>query len=284
MVKFLIALNKLFPPVVHPFNLNNDNVKTYAEWQYEKGGETIKNYLKFTTPEEMFQNKTVLDIGCGAGGKSLYYASLGAKHVYGVDVLPSYKEESEKLANDLGFADKFSFLACDAKKMPYEDDFFDTVIMNDAMEHVACPEDVLTEIIRVLKPGGRLYVNFPPYNHPFGAHLSDAIYIPWVHLLFREKTLIKGYKQLVSPLADGEKRIKFRISEKDGNEYFSYINKMTLKRFKKILKKLDIEPVYYEEIPLRRFLALPAKLPLFKEMFVKMAVCVIEPPSDKVDK
>ena len=276
MEKFLIALNKLFPPVVHPFNLNNENIKTYSRWQYEKGAQTIENYTQFASPEEMFKDKTVLDIGCGAGGKSLYYASLGASHVYGVDILPSYKEESEALAKELGFSDKFSFLACDAQNMPYESGFFDTVIMNDAMEHVACPEAVLTEILRVLKPGGRLYINFPPYNHPFGAHLSDAIFIPWVHMFFGEKTLINSYKKLVSPLPDGEKRIKFRISTKDGKEYFSYINKMTLKRFKSILKKLGIEPVYYKEIPLRAFLTIAAKLPAAKEMFVKMAVCVIE--------
>ena len=51
---------------------------------------------------------------------------------------------------------------------------------------------------------------------------------------------------------------------------------MTIKRFKKILKKLEITPVYYKEMPLRSFLSPLAKLPFFKEMFVKMAVCVIE--------
>ena len=55
-----------------------------------------------------------------------------------------------------------------------------------------------------------------------------------------------------------------------------YINKMTLSRFKKMLKKLGVTPVYYKEIPLRKFLTPLAKLPLTKEMFVKMAVCVIE--------
>lgn len=276
MVGLLLSLNKLFPKVVHPFNLNNDNTKTYAHWQFEKGENTILNYLDYTGTDEMFEGKTVLDIGCGAGGKSLYYAKCGASHVYGVDVVAEYEQESAALAKELGLTDKFTFLLCDAKSMPYEDNFFDTVIMNDAMEHVDCPEEILREIKRVLRPGGKVYINFPPYNHPFGAHLSDAINIPWVHMFFSEKTLIKSYKKLVSSLPDGERRIKFRISEKNGKEYFSYINKMTLKRFKKILKSENITPVYYNEIPLRKILTIPARLPLFKEMFVKMAVCIIE--------
>ena len=70
-MSFLIKINKLFKPVVHPFNLNNDGVKTYAMWQFEKGEDTIKNYLGFSDKKDMFEGKTVLDIGCGAGGKSL---------------------------------------------------------------------------------------------------------------------------------------------------------------------------------------------------------------------
>ncbi len=276
-MSFLLKINKLFKPVIHPFNLNNDGVKTYAMWQFEKGADTIKNYMGCATKEEMFKGKTVLDIGCGAGGKSLYYITLGAKHVYGVDVVASYKEESEALAKSLNLSEHFTFVHANAKKLPYPDNSFDTIIMNDAMEHVGEPEEVLKEVLRVLTKGGRVYINFPPYNHPFGAHLSDAINIPWVHLFFSEKTLIRDYKALVKNLPDGESRINFRISkDENGKEYFSYINKMTIKRFKRILNKLNIKPVYYTEMPLRSIVAPLAKLPVLKEMFVKMAVCVIE--------
>ncbi len=276
-MSLLIKINKLFKPVVHPFNLNNDGVKTYAMWQFEKGEDTIKNYLGYTNKEEMFKGKDILDIGCGAGGKSLYYITLGANHVYGVDVVESYKEESETLARKLNLENEFTFICADAKSLPYPDNSFDTIIMNDAMEHVGEPEEVLKEVLRVLKKGGKVYINFPPYNHPFGAHLSDAIFIPWVHLFFSEKTLIRDYKELVKDLPDGKSRINFRISkDENGKEYFSYINKMTIKRFKNILKNLNITPSYYNEMPLRNFLAPLAKLPVLKEMFVKMAVCVIE--------
>ena len=77
--KILKSINPLFPKQVHPFNLQNEGNKTYAEWQFEKGANTIAFYTQKYTPEEMFKDKYVLDMGCGAGGKSLYYASLGAK-------------------------------------------------------------------------------------------------------------------------------------------------------------------------------------------------------------
>lgn len=273
--KILLALNRLFKAPVHPFNLQNDGVKSYAMWQFEKGAETIKFYLKNCSADEMFQGKTIADIGCGAAGKTLYYASLGAKKVYGVEILEKYKSEADALAEKLGFADKFQFIAADAAALPFPDNSIDTLIMNDAMEHVDRPEEVLSEVLRVLSPGGRLYVNFPPYHHPFGAHLSDAIYIPWVHLFFPEKVLIETYKHLVSPLPDGKDRIQFRIAG-DKDQYFSYINHMTVKRFEKILAKQKLTPAYLKYEPLRSFFAPFTRLPILREMFIKMVVCVIE--------
>lgn len=276
-VSLLKTVNRLFPLPQHPFNLQNDGVKTYAEWQFEKGRDTVAFYLQYTDLSEMFEGKNVLDIGCGAAGKTLFYASCGVEHITGMDIVPYYREEAETLAQKLGLADRFTFVLGDAAATDFEEHSFDTIIMNDAMEHVDEPEKVLSECLRILKPGGRLYINFPPYDHPYGAHLSDVIGIPWVHRFFTEKTLISGYKELVSSLPDGQSRIDFRISKREnGEEYFSYINHMSIRRFRGILKKLKLSPVYLREVPLRSFLRPLAKFALTKEAFVKMVVCVIE--------
>ncbi len=275
-VKALLFLNKFFKLPLHPFNMQNDGTKTYSMWQYEKGIDTIKFYLEFCSKDEMFKDKDILDVGCGAAGKSLYYLSQGAKSVTGMDVVESYEKEAYDLQEKLGLSG-FKFVTGDAANTNFEDNTFDSIIMNDAMEHVDKPKEVLEEVYRILKPGGRLYVNFPPYNHPFGAHLSDAIGIPWVHLFFSDKTLIKGYKQLVKNLPDGENRIKFRISEdKYGNEYFSYINKMTIKRFNALLKDTSFVKKYYKEVPLRDAFKTFSSKKIFKDCLVKMVVAVLE--------
>ncbi len=275
--KLLLFFNQFFKAPVHPFNLQNEGVMTYAEWQFEKGEDTIALYLKNYTTDEMFRDKVVVDIGCGAAGKSLYYASCGAKEVIGVDILEKYREEAEGLAKSLQLQDRFRFIAADATMLPFEPDTIDTIIMNDAMEHVDRPEAILEEALRVLKPGGRLYVNFPPYNHPFGAHLKDAIFIPWVHLFFSEKVQIEAYRHLVAPLPDGQERIDFRISAReDGTEYFSYLNHMSTRRFNRILKKLGLTPAYYSHEPLRPCFKAIRNLPVCRELFLKMVVCVLE--------
>ena len=278
----LMMLNRLFKAPVHPFNLQKKEGKSYALWQYEKGGETLKFFQKKYTQNMMLKNKTVVDIGCGPAGKSLYFASHGAKKVYGVDMLEQYKKESMKLAEKLGVKDRFEFVSCDSTRLPFPDGFADTIILNNTMEHLAEPEKSLMEMERILSKNGRIYINFPPYYHPSGAHLTDAVFIPWVHLLFSDKVLIEAYKKLVSGLPDGESRIKFRISKRDdGTEYFSYINKMTVKRFRQIVKELDMKPVYYEEVPLRPYLLLLARIPVIKEMFIRTVVCVFEKKNER---
>lgn len=277
MTKLLLAVNRLFPLPVHPFNLQNEGKQSYAMWQYERGENTIAFYRERYTTEEMFCGKTVLDIGCGAAGKTMYYASQGVEKIVGMDIVPHYKDEAEALAQELGFSDRFEFVVGDAAQADFPDNTFDTIIMNDAMEHVDRPDLVLAEARRILKPGGRLYVNFPPINHPFGAHLSDLIGMPWVHLFFREDTLIAAYKELCKTVPDGADRIAFRISRNEqGKEYFSYINHMTIKRFDGLRANAGMNQVYYREVPLRGFLTPLARCPGLKECFVKMVVCVFE--------
>ena len=186
-----------------------------------------------------------------------------------------YEEEAYSLQNELGLTG-FTFKVEDAANMSFSDSSFDTIIMNDAMEHVAEPEKVLNEVYRVLKPGGKLYVNFPPYNHPFGAHLSDVIGIPWVHLFYSDKTLISAYKKLIKGLPDEKDRLSFRISQNEnGEEYFSYINKMTIPRFKKYVSETKFKCDYYAEIPLRKFLKPLSKIKFTKDCFTKMVVAVL---------
>lgn len=274
LIKFT---NKIFPPVVHPFNLQNDGVKTYAEWQYEKGADTVQFFAGKYPSAVMFEGKRVLDMGCGAAGKSLYYASMGAAHVTGVEIVAHYEAEALALAEKLGLRDRFTFHLGSADALPFADGSFDTIIMNDFMEHTSDPEATLKEALRLLAPDGRIYINFPPYGHPYGAHMSDLLNMPWVHCFFSEHSLCLAYRELAETVPDGEQRVEFRMKQKENGKWeIAYINKMSLRRFKGILQKLNVQPEYYEEAPLRSFLKVLAKCPVTREKFVRMAVCVIK--------
>ena len=156
------------------------------------------------------------------------------------------------MAEEKNLSDRAEFLTADATALPFPDDYFDVIIANDVMEHVAQPEAVLREAYRVLKPGGRFFTNFPPYYHPYGAHLSDVIGIPWVHAFFSEPVLIEAYRELVKNLPDAEMRLRLRLGDPETNRTrITYINRMTIKRFRQIVEASPFKIAHWRLVPLR---------------------------------
>ena len=105
------------------------------------------------------QGEQILDIGCGAGVDTILAAlSIGPKgSVVGVDIVPEMiaRAESNLQMMDL---DNVDFQNTSGEKLPFADDTFDVVISNGVINLIPDKEAVLSEIIRVLKPAGRLMV------------------------------------------------------------------------------------------------------------------------------
>jgi SAM-dependent methyltransferase len=89
----------------------------------------------------------LLDVGCGTKP----YRSLFKVEGYrGLDI-------DSPITRERGIADDLY----DGKQFPYQGDSFDAVLCNQVLEHVFNPDDFLTEINRVLKPGGKLLLTVP---------------------------------------------------------------------------------------------------------------------------
>jgi ubiquinone/menaquinone biosynthesis C-methylase UbiE len=272
-VETLILLNRFFKKPVHPFNLEDEGKKTFAEWGFEKAGRVNNYYLPEIDLFKEIQDKRILDMGAGSGGKTVYYALNGAEHVTGVDINKDFIKQATDFASSKN-ARNIEFICAGSDKMPFRDNYFDLCIMNDVIEHILNPEAVLSEIIRILKPQGKLFINSPPYFHPYGAHLSDLIGIPYVHLLFPEEVLINAYRRLALNTKSFEKRVNLRFGIVNNKERITYINRMTVSRFEKIMQnQKQLKTMNYKLIPLKdsgRFLL---KTP-FRELFTRMLVYV----------
>ena len=109
----------------------------------------------------------VLDLGCGRGRHmhGLYWHELGLDCV-GLDLswqdckaaldgffdLPPPEGDAPRSAN---------FTAGDAAHLPFPDQSFDRIICSEVLEHIPDVEAALSEINRILKPGGRLAISVP---------------------------------------------------------------------------------------------------------------------------
>ena len=103
------------------------------------------------------EGKTVLEIGCGRGiGTELILERLGAAKVIATD----YDEDMLRRARKrLGHydAERLEVKAADATALKYEDQAFDAVFNFAAIHHIPVWQTAISEIHRVLRPGGRFY-------------------------------------------------------------------------------------------------------------------------------
>lgn len=92
----------------------------------------------------------ILDLGCGAGA-SIFYLEREGFDVYGCDISQAALDRCKEKFPSVGF-----WLA-DAKLLPYRDEKFDCVIDICCLQHVDDLDAALSQVHRVLKPGGRLF-------------------------------------------------------------------------------------------------------------------------------
>jgi SAM-dependent methyltransferase len=114
----------------------------------------VANPLRLRRPA---RGERVVDVGSGAGLDSFLAArQVGPDgHVIGVDMTPEMLEKSRATAAELGLA-HVEFREGLAEALPVEDGWADVVISNGVINLCADKHAVLTEIRRVLKPGGWL--------------------------------------------------------------------------------------------------------------------------------
>ena len=99
-----------------------------------------------------FASKNILEVACGCGEFSIA-ASEFAASVHAIDLDDSRLLPKAKMVNDLHFQ------IMDAADMTYEDKSFDTVVMYNAVGHLATiVEDVFDECLRVLKDEGSILI------------------------------------------------------------------------------------------------------------------------------
>lgn len=120
----------------------------------------LKRIASFhTLPEDPM----ILDLGSGVGNFVVACRNQGLR-AFGVE--PDRIGQNSSVTA-LGIAsrrlDSAPFAAAVGEQLPFADSTFDLVVMDQVIEHVANQKCVLTEALRVLKPGGALYVACPNY-------------------------------------------------------------------------------------------------------------------------
>lgn len=96
----------------------------------------------------------VLDVGCGIGGASRFFATERGWKIDGIDLTPEYIDVAGRLSRRVGLGDSVSYRVASAIELPFPDASFDGAYMIHVGMNIPDKKGVFGEVRRVLKPDG----------------------------------------------------------------------------------------------------------------------------------
>lgn len=204
--------------------------------------------------------KEILDYGCGTGWQTVALARNGAKYVLGLDTNQRALKKAQDLVRHLGMIGQIELT--DKLESRFKDRF-DIVISQNSMEHFGDPVKVLEEMKSALNKDGAILITFgPPWFAPYGHHMPFPIKIPWVNIMFSERTVMNV-------------RAHFR---NDGATKFEEVeaglNKMTVAKFERIVSDNGMK-IQYKRYDCIKGINFLGKLPLIRELFINLVSCAL---------
>jgi ubiquinone/menaquinone biosynthesis C-methylase UbiE len=157
---------------------------------------TVEQVREMLRRAELCPVGEVLEIGCGVGAVSAFLARECGVHVVGIDQDPAQVESARKMR---GENDRLRFSPGDASHMAFADDSYDLVLTVNVLHHVPEWRAAVTNIARVLRPGG-CYL------------WMDMVFPRWVLGLFRPVTRNYGlytHKEITTAFEDAGLRPRF---------------------------------------------------------------------------
>ena len=127
--------------------------KSWERYVYMNRFCTIINFTKKHLP----MNSAIVDVGSAQGNFSLTLAKSGYE-VYGVDIRPSFISYAKLKATEEEKSN-VEWICSDAKNLPFQSNFADSVLLLEILEHTRLPEKMVEEACRILKKGGYLIVS-----------------------------------------------------------------------------------------------------------------------------
>ena len=144
-------VNHLFKKVSSNYDLMNDlmSVGVHRLWK------------QFTVASSrVAANNQVLDLASGSGDLAICFSKVvGSKgKVIMTDINPAMLELGRNKVIDKGYSNNIEFEIVNAEQLPFADNSFDNVSMAFGLRNVTYKDKVLSEALRVLKPGANFQV------------------------------------------------------------------------------------------------------------------------------
>lgn len=234
---------------------------------FEKGSVENKKFWHRFGRKPDFNNKVVLDFGCGHGSLCVDIAKNNIKSIIGIDL----NDELLKFANVnlkknfSSLENKISFEKKDILKSNF-DQKFDLIVSKDTFEHSENLPEILDKFYDILNNHGKVFTGFGPlYNSYNGDHGRTQLKLPWLHALLPDSFIIDRYNKYNS--------IKIKSIEELG------LNKYSYKRYKEIFNdskfKIEFFRTNQSDHPISKIFNFFSKFEILKEYFTYNIYCIL---------
>ncbi|WP_188405332.1 bifunctional demethylmenaquinone methyltransferase/2-methoxy-6-polyprenyl-1,4-benzoquinol methylase UbiE [Psychroflexus salis] len=155
------------------------------------------------------QPKNILDIATGTGDLAIALADSSAEKIVGLDISAGMLSVGQKKIDAKELGDKIEMVQADSEDLPYDDNFFDAVTVAFGVRNFENLDQGLSEINRVLKPGGIFVVleTSVPTKFPFkqGYSVYSKGILPSIGKLFsKDKSAYTYLSESASKFPFGE--------------------------------------------------------------------------------
>ena len=130
-----------------------------SHWWYTGRRKILTDFVADICRRVTDRRPRILDVGCGTGANLLMLSQFGDAE--GVDI----SEDALEFCRERGLA---NVKLGAAEKLPYDDGTFDLVTALDVVEHLDDDLSGLSEMRRVLRPGGRVLLFVPTFMFLWG--------------------------------------------------------------------------------------------------------------------
>lgn len=142
-------VQKMFNDIAHRYDLLNHLLSAGTDIYWRR---------KAVSKLNINSGSLILDIACGTGDLAFTSNKLKKSKVYGIDIATKMLELGNRKAQEKGTSENVKFFAGDGENLPFNNEVFDAVTIAFGVRNMGNVKKNLSEMSRVLKPGGQLIV------------------------------------------------------------------------------------------------------------------------------
>ena len=259
-------IGKYYSPILERLLLLLSRDPEEADYHSSEDEYTMENALSLLENEfpdfgRLVAGRRVVDFGCGLGYQSIALVKKYKCFVVGIDINQKTLAKAIKLAQFHNIPPSKLIFVHEVSKDLLNN--FDIVVSQNSFEHFSNPLLTFKKMQSLLKNHGKILITFgPPWLAPYGSHMHFFCKVPWINILFPERTVMKVRSHF---RADGATRYE---------DVESGLNKMTIAKFEHIisLSKMKIEFKNYKCV---KGINQLSRIPFLREFFINRVSIIL---------